>query len=238
MSRRGVRTLYIETANANAKSGIVYPAQLREFISAAHASGIRVVAWYLPNLRAKSVDYARVMQAIQFTTADGQHFDSFALDIESDAVSSPSARNRGLSALTRRIRAAVGPDYPLGAIIPSPVGLTRAHGYWSGFPYESIARNYDVLLPMGYYTYHVKGAGPTYAETLENMTILRSQPGCQSIPVHMIGGIAEESSEAQVRGFAAAMNRTDCIGASQYGWPGMNSAKWAAMQSIKTSAAR
>jgi hypothetical protein len=233
MKARGVRTLFIETANYNSPNPLYKPDKLRKFIAEGHAHGIKVVAWYLPNMKTNSVDYARVMQAIRLRTADGQQFDSFALDIESSAVSSEWKRNRGLEALSRKIRAAVGPTYPLGAITPSPVGLKRPHSVWGNFPYTMLAGIYDVFVPMGYYTYHGHSASAAYADARANMRIIRAQPGCLQIPVHLIGGIAEESSDEQTAGFVRGVLESNCIGASVYGFPGTSGAAWRSLSAIK-----
>jgi hypothetical protein len=208
------------------------PAALSKFITESHAHNMRIVAWYLPNMKSNSVDFARIRKAIEFTTPDGQKFDSFALDIESTAIASDNARNRGLKSLSQRIRTLVGPKYPLGGIIPSPVGISQKKGYWNDFPYESVASLYDVILPMSYYTYHGNNAKAAYADTMDNIRILRAQPGCSTIPIHMIGGIAEESSVGQVQAFSSAIKETQVFGASLYGWPGTNAVKWKAMSAV------
>ena len=203
MASHGVRTLYLETGNSRSKGMLFKEELLGQFITAAHARDIKVVAWYLPDLKDLNLDYARATAAIQFRTADGQKFDSFALDIESGAVKSQQARNRALMSLSQQIRSAVGRSYPLGAIIPSPVGLSRKGSYWSKFPYADLAGIYDVFLPMGYYTYHGNGAKLAYSDTVGNVRILRSKKGCSTIPIHLIGGEAEKSSAAEVRGVRA-----------------------------------
>jgi hypothetical protein len=232
MAQHGVRTLYLETGNSRSKFAIKDPAGTAQFIQASHAHGMRVVAWYLPDTTDPVRDYNRVAKAIGFTTADGQKFDGFALDIESSAVKSESVRNRRLEALSTRIRALVGPSYALGAIIPSPVGLAKKAGYWDNFPYTAVARDYDVFLPMSYYTYHGKTASAAYADTRNNVRILRAQPGCATIPIHLIGGIAEDSSAMQVRSFVRGVRETDCFGASFYSWPGTTAAHWRELAAI------
>lgn len=230
MSRHGVRTIYIQTGNARSAGGIANPSAMRRFITEAHARDMLVVAWYLPSLKPGSVDLTRVVQAVEFRTEDGQKFDSFALDIESTAVKPLAARNRSLATLSEKIRARVGDSYPLGAIIPSPVGLRKQSGFWNVFPYESVAETYDVLLPMAYYTYHGQTAEQAGADAAASMSILRSQPGCSDVPVHLIGGIAGKSSAAEVLEFTLAARASGCIGASIYDWAGMSGAKWNALE--------
>src|SRR6266511_716212 len=131
MASHGVRALFLETGNYR-HSGMVYPGKTAEFIRAAHAHGMKVVAWYLPLFRSVDTDFARVERSLEFRTSDGQAFDSFGLDIEA-AIVPPATRVRHLLELSARIREAVGPTYPLGAIIPSPRGLIIVPTYGPRF---------------------------------------------------------------------------------------------------------
>src|SRR4051812_27201325 len=99
----GVRTLYLEPANYRQSVDIVRPRTISAMIEAAHAQGIEVVAWYLPSYARLAVDERRAEAAIDFTTAGGQRFDGFALDIESDVVRSLPLRNRQAKRLARAL---------------------------------------------------------------------------------------------------------------------------------------
>ena len=79
---RGVRTLYLQTSNSNRSADLVRPAGLGRLVDAAHARGLRVVAWYLPTLVRPGRDLRRALAAIRFRTQTEGSFDSFALDIE------------------------------------------------------------------------------------------------------------------------------------------------------------
>src|SRR5689334_16959702 len=164
MARYGVRTLYLQTGNYEQRADLVRPQALGHFINAAHAAGMRVVAWYLPSFLYPEQDVRRALAAIRFRSAKGERFDSFALDIEASLVRSVPLRSKRLIQLSARLRSAVGHRYPLGAIIPSPVGIRRHRHYWPHFPYRSLARYYDVFLPMAYATNrHVPGSSFTHA---------------------------------------------------------------------------
>jgi hypothetical protein len=229
MVGHGVHTLFLQTGNSNSK-GVVYdPPHQEAFIRAAHAQGMKVVAWYLPEMADLAHDYDRIAQAIGFTTADGQTFDSFALDIESTKVKPVSARDSALADLTARIRGLVGPSRKLGAIVPSPVGIAKQTGFWNDFPYGSVAAGFDVLLPMGYYTYHGKGAAAAAVDVQESVRLMRLQPGAETVPIHFIGGLAAKTTGAEVRAFADAALANGCIGASLYSWSGTTSAEWQAL---------
>jgi hypothetical protein len=233
MAGHGVRTLFLQTGNSSAKRPVVDPPAQQAFIRAAHARGMKVVAWYLPGLAHVDRDFDRIALAVRFVTSDGQRFDSFALDIESTVVAKESLRNAALDTLSRRIRDLVGPSYPLGAIIPSPVVIAKQAGYWDTFPYGSIARTYDVLVPMGYYTLSGAGAAAASANARNNVRIIRAQRGCGRIPIHLIGGLAQDSTPAEVRAFAEAARSHGCVGISLYGWAGTTSAEWKALEAAR-----
>jgi hypothetical protein len=232
LARHGVRTLFVQTGNSTSNSAIFDRSAQEVFLRAAHARGMKVVARYLPDMADIGFDLGRVTQAIRFETSDGQHFDAFALDIESTTISHESDRNHALDMLSKKIRGVVGPSYPLGAIIPAPVSLAKKSGFWDTFPYASIAQTYDVFLPMGYYTFDGRGTATAAADSLANVRILRAQQGCASVPIHLIGGLAEQSTPAEVRAFADAARKSGCIGASLYGWVGTTATDWKELRGI------
>ena len=86
---------------------------------------------------------------------------------------------------------------------------------------------------MGYYTFHVHGGAATYAETVSNVAVLRAKPGCSSIPVQLIGGLAENTSANEVRQFVRGVAETGCIGGSLYGWAETYGAEWRELAAIK-----
>jgi hypothetical protein len=228
MDKHGVKTIYLQTGNPRSPQGISNPDALAAFITEAHKRDMFVVAWYLPNLKTGSADLEHVVAAVDFETSDGDKVDSFALDIESTAVKPVSKRNRNLATLTKAIRTHVGPKYALGGIIPSPVGIAKQTGFWNTFPYGDVARDYDVVLPMAYYTFDAHNPKEAAAYATSSMQLLRAQPGCSDVPVHLIGGIASGSSSPQMRAFAKAARQSGSIGISMYDWAGMSPGRWTA----------
>jgi hypothetical protein len=229
MARHGVTTLYLQTSNYQMRQDIVRPDRISRFIEAAHANGMQVVAWYLPSFVNLARDQRRALAALRFTTRDGEQFDSFALDIESSLVKPASKRSSRLVILARRLRAAA-PDVALGAIVPAPVGMQRLPWYWPTFPFVELARDFDVFLPMGYFTYRSKSATFSGAYTSKNIALLRTWTGNPALTVHPIGGIAEYSSAAQVRAFARAARNGKAIGASLYDYSTTTGAQWRELQ--------
>jgi hypothetical protein len=235
MSRHGVRTLYLETANFRISRDLFDSAKIKAFIEAAHQRGIKVVAWYLPAFTNLDTDFRRCSAAIDLRTDSGQRFDSFALDIEHRGVSSLALRNQRVEELSRRLRDKVGAKYPLGGIIPSPVALEWQPPYWASFPYKTVASYYDVVLPMGYYTFHGDGAAQAYKETLDNIRILREKTGTASLPIHAIGGVAQDSTGAETLSYVRATRLTGVLGGSLYNWSETSADDWLALRGVRVN---
>ena len=232
----GVHTLYLQTSNNSQKRTIVKRRGVTAFLDAAHAAGIEVVAWYLPGFVDTSLDLARADAAIGFRTAAGNSFDGFGLDIESPDVRDARLRTARLLQLSDQIRAYAGEHYALGAIIPSPDGMTVNPGYWPEFPYQELALRYDAFLPMAYFTWRDKakiGAGG-YIDS--NLQILRKAVGSDAVPIQMIGGIAQDAQMYGVRGFVRAVQGGGVIGESLYSYPGVTSAMWSELAKVVSPA--
>jgi len=229
MASRGVRTLFLETGNYSRHSRIYRPDRVARFIDAAHAEGMQIVAWYLPDLAHPRHDFLRSVGAVRFRTPDGQAFDSFGLDIEASVVHNIELRNERLLALAHRLRAAAGGSYALGAIIPSPRGMQVLPQYWTPFPYRRLARVFDVFLPMGYFTYRPKDLGGAFGYTTRNITLIREKTGRANVPIDPIGGIANKTSLEQTRDFVRATRACGVIGASLYDFATTRAGQWTSL---------
>jgi hypothetical protein len=226
MAERGVRTLYLETGNYSQTVDLVRPEGLAAFVTAAHAAGLRVVAWYLPGLDNPRRDLRRALAAIRFRTATGERFDSFALDIEASLVRSVALRNRRLLQLSQQLRTAAGPSYPLGAIIPSAVGMSFHPRYWPAFPYLALARTYDVFLPMAYSTYRVHGSAATFGYVATSVAAIRAAVGDAGVQIHVIGGLSGGMGPAEAAGFLDAVAACAAAGYSLYEFPTTRLSAW------------
>ena len=233
MEAHGVRTLYLETSNYHWPSALNRPAAMSALIEQAHASGIQIVAWYLPGFRDPSKDYRRSLAAIDFRSVAGQKFDSFTLDIEASIVKDVALRNSRLRALSKRIRAAVGASYPLGACIPSPAGMAMHTSYWPQFPFKTLAGIYDVFVPMGYYTYHGDGYANAYRDTRDNIRIIREKTGRPGVPIHVIAGDAAKSSGSETTAYVRALRENGALGGSMYDWATTSDASWRALSNVR-----
>ena len=235
ISLYGVATLYLQTGNYRRAEDVVRPDLVARFITAAHDRGINVVAWYLPSLADPGRDFRRTMRAIRFRTVDGDGFDSFALDIESRLVRSPSSRTTRLLRLAASIRRAVGPSYALGAIVPSGRRMRLDPGYWPAFPYRGLARSFDVFMPMTYFAYGAKGARGR-DDTLYDVALIRRGTRDSTVPIHVIGGIASLASPSEVNAFASTALACGALGMSLYDFLGTRTDQWATLSRVAGSA--
>lgn len=228
MAQDGVRTLYLETGNYRQRVDLVRPWAVGRFIDAAHAAGLRVVAWYLPSFANLRQDERRALAAIHFRSTTGERFDAFALDIEATVVRGLRLRDRRLVQLSARLRRDVGPRYALGAITPSPIRMSPY--YWPGIPYRALARLYDVFLPMAYSTDRdVSGSKATRAYLSATVAAIRTGTGNPHVPIHLIGGLSGGMGAKEAAGFMQAVAACSPLGYSLYAFPHTSPAAWTAL---------
>jgi len=234
MKRRGVRTLFLETGNYT-RGPIYRPAAAARFIHAAHRRNMRVIAWYLPSFTDPDVDFERAMASVRFRTARGHRFDGFGLDIEATNEDDLSLRIQRMLDLSRRIRNAVGDSYSLGAIVPSPFGMKRVPHYWGpvrDFPWAELSRIYDAIVPMSYFSYRVNGMRGVYEYNAFNIRLIRQESGNPEVPIHLIGGIAGDTTQREIRGYVRAVRSFGAPGGSLYAFDSTRAEHWRELRQI------
>jgi hypothetical protein len=220
-----VRTLYLEVPFVPGTSTVKNPAGVAAFVRLCHQSGLRIVGWFLPTFANTHMALARSLAIVRFR--DGTiGFDSFAMDIESNAVADPAVRSSRVVSVGRSLRAAVGATYPLGAIIPAPKGMVLSPNYWPKFPFAGIAQSYNAFVVMGYYTYHGFGYYPARQYTRDNIQLLQAATGNPTEPIHVIGGLATDSGAGQVQGYVSALQDYGAIGGSLYDLASTGASLW------------
>jgi hypothetical protein len=230
LAGRGVTTVYVETGNFRQHVDLVRPSWQRRFLEGAHRRGLYVVGWYVPSLTNVARDLRRTLAVTELRTSGGDHYDSFALDIESSLVRSAAERTRRLLALSLRLRTVVGPGYPLGAIIPSPVGMRLLPRYWPRFPYRALAQVYDVFLPMAYFSYRAHGRAAVARYIVQSVRTIRAQTGDPARAIHVIGGLAGATSQREAAGFVQAVGACRVFGFSLYDFFTTQPAVWALLK--------
>jgi Repeat of unknown function (DUF346) len=222
LQAHGVRTLYLGTARFDSATDILYPVDVAAWLAAAHAAGIRVVGWYVPNYADLTRDVRRTLAIASYVSPAGQRFDAIGIDIEYPLdVSSPSAWNQAVATHLARVRA--GTTRPVAAIVLPPV-LMRGWpdpNRWAAFPWSAVSADANAVAPMSYWTSYTPAtrcaAGDpqycAYQYTRDNVLLSRQLTG---LPVHVIGGVGDQATLAQVSNYVRAARETAAAGGSLF----------------------
>ena len=229
---RGVRAVWVETANYGAPVDVVKPGQLGRFVDALRARGVRVVAWYLPGHVDPALDVRRSLAMLRFRTPRGQGFDGIALNIEATKLRNVGLRSRRAVALTQRVRQEAG-SLPLAIVPFNPRGLERRPATWPGFPWKELAASSDAFAPMVYTGGAYTGFDATYGYVTRSLRLLRAHTENPDVPIHVIGGVANRLGEDELAGFVEAV-RDDgrTIGVSLYDWQTTPPRAWRVLTSL------
>lgn len=234
MAKRGAKAIFLQTSTYGQPRSLYDREAIDEFLYHAHRRGMKVIAWYVPTFDQQGIDFKRSKRAIRYRSPSGHRFDSFGLDIEATHVGDISLRNKRLVALSKRIRRVAGPSYPLGAITPDPVVAS----YWPDFPYKRLDRVYDVFVPMGYWTFRARGYNAVREYTSQGVKNIQRAIGKKDVPIHFIGGIADDAGPSDLRGFTKAAREHELIGASLYDYPITDRRSWFEMRALSKDVAR
>ena len=213
----GARTIYLQAAidDTRAKGLIVDRERVASLLRRAHDDGVRVVAWYYPQLVDPTRDRDRLDALLDFRTK-GERFDGIALDIESRQVADLTERNQRLVRLARQVRAHAG-QRPIGAIVYPAVQTEVINPrLWPDFPYRKLARSVDAWFPMAYWTYRDPPYRDAFTYTHESVRRLRKDLGNPDAAVHPIGGLGASSSPADIHGLVKAARHDHALGWSIY----------------------
>lgn len=236
MAAAGVKTVYLQAGREDTRSPDVLEDRwlLAEFLLRAHQLGVRVVGWYLPKWGDGTRDLDHLKAIADFSVL-GHRFDGIAVDIEYNAdKNTPVERSRRLVTLSNALRAHVGRDVALGAIVMPPTLLEVVNpNYWPNFPYKELAPTYDVWMPMSYWSFRSTSSGwkDGFAYNADSTRRLRTNLGRPDALVHGIGGIGavdgvnddptpEEplASINDLEPFVRSLRETRSIGGSLYDW--------------------
>jgi hypothetical protein len=229
MHSHGVRTLYVETARYNSSSSFDFPTYVGQWIEAAHASGMKIVGWYFPTYGTYlSTDVSRTIAIANYRSPAGQGFDGLAIDIEhKTSAQSRTAWFSDIATHLSRVRTGVTAAFAVGAIIPAPLAMDIYPSSWSGFPWSAIGRYSDAVLPMAYWSYRTDcSTNPShcpYGYAVGNTNEARQKTG---LPVHLIGGIADQVTSTEVADFIRGARDAKAYGASLYDYRTTSSALW------------
>jgi hypothetical protein len=229
----GLTHLYTEVAISKGGLGFYGRDSLDRLLPAAHAAGIKVIAAVYPALDDVSSDARMTAEVATYATPTHERVDGVATDIEENIAAS------AVYAYGQVVRALIGPDMPLIAIVLHP--LSHA-----GYPYGAIAASWNVISPMNYWYSDVArpySAVDTVRFVMTSIVTIRAAVG-PAMPIEELGqtyvedqryadGVAPANApteEETVADFDAA-RRLGCIGISYYSWQTATQAEWHAIAS-------
>jgi len=230
MADLGVQTLYVQTSKSESPTDILEPERLRPILARADARQLTVVAWFLPSLEDHQRDLQRLIASARLPGVD-----ALAVDIESQKVADVAERNRRLLELTQGLRAAL-PSMTIGGIVYPPIVTDVLNpGLWPNFPWRQLAPSYDVWLPMNYQSFRKPESGyrDGYRYTAENVDRLRAHLESPTVPVHVIGGIADDTSVGDVNGMLRAAVERRALGGSLYDYRTTPDGLWASLRPFR-----
>ena len=227
MASLGVQTVYIQATRWDADTPLLEPERLLSLINRARAKGMRVVAWYLPDLSDLNNDMQR-LTAIASLPIDG-----LGIDIESRSVEDVNARNQQILSLSAWLRSRL-PGQVLSAIVLPPVIMEDVNpNYWPDYPWAGLAQYYDVWQPMSYWSVRRDQWRDAYLYTATNIDRIREHIGNPQAVVHPIGGIGDESNSDDITAFDNAVFDRGCIGASLYDYRTTGDDLWPGLQQLR-----
>lgn len=240
LADKGVRTIYLQPVRNDAKTpgGLVDPDLLADFLARAHAEGIAVVGWSTPRFVDVAFDLERLTKIADFDHK-GQRFDGVAVDIEdNESMLDPVVRSANLIELSKQLRAHMGPERTIGAIVMPTVQLDIVNpDFWPAFPWGELRPLYDVWMPMTYWTTRDADSGWRDAEryTVESVRIMRERLLDPEARVHPIGGIADKTTVEATASYLRSLELTGAIGGSLYDVATTSDEVWNALKPLEAS---
>ena len=193
---------------------------LTRLLPAAHAAGIRVIAWDYPTLGDPVADANRAAR-VMTGRFGGERIDAFSPDIE-EIYEGTFDTPRRVRVYLSRVRATAG-NLPVVATVLRPLD-----GDLSARPYRAMAPYVDVFAPMIYWSCNEPGA--TALSALRPLAKLR--------PVHLVGQSYNMGPEGgrpgmptarEIWRFLDVAKRGGAVGASLYVYDQTRERQWRAL---------
>ncbi|BEP14570.1 hypothetical protein acdb102_28810 [Acidothermaceae bacterium B102] len=212
----GLTSLWVRTGGS--KQGYYGDALLHALLPAAHAAGLKVIAWDFPAMSDPARDAIRARAALKYTV-DGQQIDGFSPDIETineGTFNNPKRVSYYLSLVRRAAR-----GRPVVATVMRPTDEQLAK-----YPYAAMAPYIDAYAPMDYWSCQEPGD-----LTLRSIQALASF----GKPVTVIGQAYDMADEggrpgvptaAETWRFLDSAKRAGAIGASLWTYETSGPAQW------------
>jgi hypothetical protein len=204
LAAHGVRNCFVQTSRSNTDA-IAHPAELNLLTQTCHRHGIRVIAWSFTQLNNPQADAERLLAAARFRTSTGQSLDGIASDMESNLTPA------NINSLGQALRSALGPSYPLIAIVYSPLNHSPDA---ATTPWKLLTKHFDIIAPMTYWS-GKKQTLDVYTYTCSTIKQIRQAIGKSDVEIQPIGD-AMYSKPDEVVLFMKACRENEATGISIY----------------------
>jgi hypothetical protein len=212
----GLTSLWVRTGGY--KQGYYGGPLLHALLPAAHAAGLKVIAWDFPNMSDPQKDAARARAVLKYTVA-GQQVDGFSPDIETinEGTFNNPKRIRYYLSLVRR--AARG--RPVVATVMRPTSYQLRN-----YPYAAEAPYIDAFAPMDYWSCNEPGMLAAQSISMlqrfgKPVTVIG-----QAYDMADEGGRPGVPSAAETWRFLDSAKRAGAIGASLWTYETAGAAQW------------
>jgi len=132
-----IDTVYLQV-NRSTTEVFRHQIQIDELLKACKKANIKIIGWSYAYLYDVKADAEKFIKPALYVSPEGYSFDGMAADIEENY------KVESVRKYTEIIKAALPEDYPLIAIVFSPQIKPV-------YPWEYIAENWDILMPMVYW---------------------------------------------------------------------------------------
>ncbi len=210
----GARSIWIRTGGRQGYYGNQF---LPALVPAAHAAGIKVVAWDFPFLSDPVADAARAKQALDLG------IDAFAPDVETTAEGTHATARR-VALYLSLVRSYAG-TRPVAATVPRPTPIRR-----KSFPYAAFAPYADLFVPMIYWSCNEPGKLVQQSLT-ELGRWLPVAPVGQAYDMGTEGGRSGLPTRAETWRFLDTAKRGGAVGASLWTIEKVGTGQWDALRS-------
>jgi hypothetical protein len=220
---------HLEVEVAISQFGFYARNTLDRLLPAAHAAGLKVIAFVYPTLAVVAADVRLTQEVAAYRTPSGDRVDGIGTDIEENLTEA------NVYAYGQLLRALLGPDVPLVANVFNAVGNPD-------YPYAAIAASWNVLAPMDYWhgqqgrTY---GSDDVAGFVATSITTIRAAVG-PDLPIEELGqtydifgpdgvAVSNAPSGQEMRADLAVAHQLGCIGASFFEWETTTPDEWQAI---------
>ena len=226
MAKHGVRTLYLETGNYSHAAPVFRPADAGRFIDAAHAAGLRIVAWYLPSFLNVRIDAREgggrypvpqcKRRALRRASLSTSRRRKSGHSLYVTAVSSPCRRGFARTSIAatssarshRRRSGCLRRTGPRSRTARSPATTRRSCRWRTPRCAESTV------------------VAATRAFLTSTVSDIRTASGDPTLPVHLIAGLSGSMGAKATAGLVDAVAQTKSFGYSLYAFGQTTPAAW------------